>query len=96
MEKIHGVADRVQSPNYVMQQVEKTWNNKSTIEQKQTNNGFRNTKKHPEMVIYFYPRVNLKVMERLTLTQHFPLFYSNLRKQPTFRDLACVQTPSPQ
>ena len=96
MGKFHGVADRVQSPNHVMQQVEKTKNNKSTTEQKRTNNGFRNTKKHPEMVIYFYSRVNSKVMERLTPTQHFPLFDSNLRKQPTFRDLACVQTPSPQ
>ena len=35
-------------------------------------------------------------MERLTTTQQFPPFYSNVRKQPTFRDLACVQTPSPQ
>ena len=29
-------------------------------------------------------------------TDPSPLFYSNVRKQPTFRDLACVQTPSPQ
>ena len=58
MGKFHGVADRVQSPNHVMQQVEKTWNNKSTTERKRTNNASCNTKKHAEMVIYFYPRAS--------------------------------------
>ena len=37
---------RVLSLNDVIQMIEKTLNNTHTIKQKQTNNGFRDTKKH--------------------------------------------------
>ena len=46
---------RVQSPNDIIQKIEKTLDNTHTTEQKQTNNIFGNTKKHP----FFSPSVNL-------------------------------------
>ena len=47
-----GVADT----NDVIQKIEKTLNNTHTTTQKLTNNSFRNTKKHPKLVI---PRVGM-------------------------------------
>ena len=43
-----GVADT----NDVIQKIEKTLNNTHTTTQKLTNNSFRNTKKHPEYLVF--------------------------------------------
>ena len=55
----------VWSPNDVKQKIQKTLNNTHTTTQKLTNNGFRNTKKHPNFLNSFLTREYAKHNERV-------------------------------
>jgi len=45
---------RLQSPNDVIQKIEKALNDSHTTTQRRTNNGFRNTMKHPQSAFAFF------------------------------------------
>ena len=52
-----GTGGRVQSPNKVVQKTERTLKNTHTPSHNQTNDGFRNIKKHPFSVLMYFHTV---------------------------------------